>query len=270
MKMKGRLKMNYKFFVPDGNLMKREEFIEFYNNAYYQPEDNAKDNDKSVVHGLRRTERDEEGEIEILLKEGIKDKQDIIKILCWKTGGKQTDDCTVTTSYNRFINISEFAEFAINSSVATEDDAVEALKTIMRTENIGFTYAVTLLHFISQGRYPIYDKFAHIALLVIDSGSSFDCIIKDSELQGKGRGKNRKVEIPSNIDKNAADKNEKIKLAFEKYKENYIMRINRIFNMNYGKGINSDRTVGRALWVYGHLFNDKQTNRDRIARIRSK
>lgn len=76
MKMKGRLKMNYKFFVPDGNLMKREEFIEFYNNAYYQPEDNAKDNDKSVVHGLRRTERDEEGEIEILLKEGIKDKQD--------------------------------------------------------------------------------------------------------------------------------------------------------------------------------------------------
>ena len=40
--------------------------------------------------------------------------------------------------------------------------------------------------------------------------------------------------------------------------------------MNYGKGINSDRTVDRALWVYGHLFNDKQTNRDRIARIRSK
>ena len=47
-------------------------------------------------------------------------------------------------------------------------------------------------------------------------------------------------------------------------------RINRIFNMNYGEEMISDRTVDRALWVYGHLFNDKQTNRDRIARIRAK
>lgn len=257
--------MNNKFFDPDGNLIANEkEFIEFYHKAYYQSQD------KPVIPGLRRTTKSEEDKIDILLKEGIQDKQDIIKILCWKTGGKQIDDYSVKNANYTITIDNQFVEFVINRSVATDNDAVEALKTIMEVPNIGFTYAITLLYFMSKGRYPIYDKFAHIALLVIDSGSSLDCIIKDSELQGKGRGKNRKVEIPSNIDKNAADKNEKIQLAFDKYKENYIGRINKIFHMNCGNETNFDRTLDRALWVYGHLFNDKQTNRDRIARIRSK
>lgn len=257
--------MNNKFFDPHGNLMANEkEFIEFYHKAYYRSQD------KPVIPGLRRTDKDEEAKINFVLENGVKSKEDIIEILCWKTGGKQTDDYSVKNANYTITIDNQFVESVINSSVATDDDAVEALKTIMETENIGFTYAITLLYFMSKGRYPIYDKFAHIALLVIDSGSSFDCIIKDSELQGKGRGKNRKVEIPSNIDKNAADKNEKIQLAFDKYKENYIGRMNRIFHMNYGKEMISDRTLDRVLWVYGHLFNDKQTNRDRIARIRSK
>ena len=237
-----------KFYDPNGNQLNIEEFKNTYNQQY----------------------KFDDRYIESILQNGIQSRDDIIKILCWKIGGRQLDDYSVKNrNYTITIN-DQFVEFVINSSVATDDDAVEALKTIMEVPNIGFTYAVTLLYFMSKGQYPIYDKFAHIALLVIDGGSSFDCIIKDSELQGKGRGKNRKVEIPSNIDKTADDKNEKIKFAFDKYKENYIGRINRIFNMNYGEEMISDRTVDRALWVYGHLFNDKQTNRDRIARIRAK
>ena len=237
-----------KFYDPNENQLNIEEFINTYSQQY----------------------KFDDRYIEFILQNGIQSRDDIIKILCWKIGGRQVDDYSVK-NHNYTITINDqFVEFVINSSVVTDDDAVEALKTIMEVPNIGFTYAVTLLYFMSKGQYPIYDKFAHIALLVIDSGSSFDCIIKDSELQGKGRGKNRKVEIPSNIDKTADDKNEKIKFAFDKYKEHYIGRINRIFNMNYGKEMISDRTVDRALWVYGHLFNDKQTNRDRIARIRAK
>ena len=234
-----------KFYDKNGNELKREEFIKVYSQRY----------------------RFDDQCIESILQKGIQNREDIIKILCWKIGGKQIDNYSVQ-NYNHTITLDEqIINFVINSSVMTDDDAVEALKIIMEVPNIGFTYAVTLLYFISKGRYPIYDKFAHIALLMIDSNSSFDRIIKDDELLGTGKGKKRIVEVPSVIDKKVHNKNEKIKFAFDKYKENYIDRINRIFNMNYGEEKISDRTVDRALWVYGHLFNDNKTNRSRVEKL---
>ena len=142
--------MNNKFFDPDGNLISNEkEFIEFYHKAYYQSQD------KPVIPGLRRTTKSEEDKIDILLKEGIQDKQDIIKILCWKTGGKQIDDYSVKNANYTITIDNQFVEFVINRSVATDNGAVEALKTIMEVPNIGFTYAITMLYFMSKGRYPI-------------------------------------------------------------------------------------------------------------------
>lgn len=235
-----------KFYDVNGNELEREEFKKTYNQEY----------------------KFEEQDIESVLQNGIQSKEDIMKILCWKIGGKQIDNYSVQ-NYNHTITVNDqLIDFIINSNVTSDNDAVEALQTIMEVENIGFTYAITLLYFMSKGQYPIYDKFAHIALIMIDSDSPFDRIIKDSELLGTGRGKKRKVEIPSVIDKTASDKNEKIKFAFDKYKENYIDRINRNFNINYGKEKISDRTVDRALWVYGHLFNDNKKNQNRVEKLK--
>lgn len=236
-----------KFYDVNGNELERKEFIKTYSQEY----------------------KFEEQDIESILQNGIQSKEDVIRILCWKIGGKQISDYCVK-NYNHTITLNDqIINFIISSRVTTDDEAKKALKEIMKIDYIGFTYAVTLLHFMSQGQYPIYDKFAHIALLMIDSGSPFDRIIKDSELQGTGRGKKRKVEVPSIINKASSNSNEKIEFAFAKYKENYICRINKIFCTTYGKERNSDRTLDRALWVYGHLFNDNKKNQNRIQEIKS-
>ena len=236
-----------KFYDKNGNELEREEFIKTYSQEY----------------------KFEEQDIESVLQNGIQSKEDVIRILCWKIGGKQISDYCVK-NYNHTIKLNDqIINFIISTPVTTDDDAKKALKEIMKVDNIGFTYAVTLLHFMSQGQYPIYDKFAHIALIMIDGDSPFDRIIKDSELLGTGRGKNRQVEVPSVIDNTAADKNEKIEFAFDKYKENYVNRINTNFNMNYGKEKISDRTVDRALWIYGHLFNNNKKNQSRVGKLKS-
>ena len=74
--------------------------------------------------------------LNLFCQNGIQSRDDIIKILCWKIGGRQIDDYSVKNrNYTITIN-DQFVEFVINSSVATDDDAVEALKTIMEVPNI--------------------------------------------------------------------------------------------------------------------------------------
>ncbi len=241
-------KEDYRFFYPDGTEMAdKEEFIKFYSKAYYLNQDMLL-----------------EIEIENLLEAGIRNKQDILTILRWKIGGTEINDSTVKNQYLTITINDELEECVVNRCITSDEEALTALKKIMETDNIGFTYAITLLYFMSKGRYPIYDKFAHIALMIICDKSPFKSIIKDSELKGKGRGKKRIVNVPSDIDKKASDKDKKIEEAFEKYKENYIKPINDIFEIKHGEEMISDRTFDRALWLYGHLFNDNERNRRRV------
>ena len=51
----------------------------------------------------------------------------------------------------------------------------------MRVTGIGPVYLITLLYFISKGQYPIYDKFAHISLKMIEEKDcQFNSLIKDN------------------------------------------------------------------------------------------
>ena len=96
---------------------------------------------------------------------------------------------------------------------------------------IGTVYMITLLYFIKEGDYPIYDKYAMIAL---------DAIIEEKEPGSYIKYK----ELPSRKSKAFGN-------VIELYNEKYIEKIEKVF----GKEYYNCRKFDRALWVYGHLFN---------------
>ena len=112
---------------------------------------------------------------------------------------------------------------------------------------IGPVYAITLLYFQSQSEYPIYDKYAHIALLQLENPKPFCCEeshITDKALNVKCRSGSVNAET-----------------IWKEYLTNYVGPLKSLFNFEtiYRK----DRRLDRALWAYGHLFNDTESNKKR-------
>ncbi len=99
-------------------------------------------------------------------------------------------------------------------------------------KGIGPVYLITLLYFISGGKYPIYDQFAHFSLMGIEEGSSFD--------RKKFTEKDLRTEVSTEKD---------LETFFKSYQENYIKRLKNIFGEQW-----NHRDTDRALWVYGHLY----------------
>lgn len=234
---------NYVFYYPDGKEINcgdfkknRETFLNLYEQLYF-----------FLIRNIKL-----ENEIEKILKDGI-NKGDTEKIMLWKTGGKIKDGVLST----RYLKINMSYIYKIETTLMNKnncddlasvinknncDDLASVINYITNFDRVGFVYAVTLLHFVSKGKYPIYDKFAHIALKQISENSDFERIIKDSELEKE-------------IHKDNAKK------RFYEYQKHFIDRINDIFDTHYGEEESYDRRVDRALWVYGHLFNDNTTNK---------
>ena len=80
---------------------------------------------------------------------------------------------------------------------------------------LGTVYLLTLVYFISKGKSPIYDQFAHRALDALEKG-----------LKPKAQ------EVPKHTVPEKKSKN-----AFKWFGSHY-----------------KERKLDRALWVYGHLF----------------
>ncbi len=118
-------------------------------------------------------------------------------------------------------------------------EAKELFEEISKKDGIGSVYAITLLHFASCGEWPIYDKFAHLALLAIDQEREFPSIITDSEL-GKSFHSNAKR-------------------TFDDY-----MQYKNLLHTYFGDAYKKDRNIDRALWAYGHLFNESKENKNRM------
>ena len=115
-------------------------------------------------------------------------------------------------------------------------------KAIMR--GIGTVYLITLLHFITDGEFPIYDRFAMASLAVWKLKTSVkEDIITDKVVV-------RGCELPSK-DSNAA----KNILESGIYAD-YIKLLKEFCKANYGNENEwkANRDVDRALWVFGHFF----------------
>ena len=90
-------------------------------------------------------------------------------------------------------------------------------------KQFGTVYIITLIYFLSKGKYPIYDKFAHKAIMAIDSNRN-----------------PMDITVASPPDKSSVAK------VINMYTE-YYKKIEEIFG-----SYRLTRKQDQALWVYGH------------------
>lgn len=220
-----------KLYYPNGELIEDiNDFISFYGKAYYYVNRNLSLEDKVVS---------------FLTREGILEEDDYRDILIWKTGRKCSEDGgSITTRRNSVcINIACVSNVCCSIEKENELEFKEAIERLTDVDGVGVAIAITLVHFITKGKYPIYDKFSHIALIkALDDKSAFQDLISDKDLYKEFRTSRKLDYILEDYDKYVG----KMKLFEEKC------------------GIH-DRRVDRTLWTYGHLFNDIEANRHRYA-----
>ena len=100
-------------------------------------------------------------------------------------------------------------------------------------EGIGTIYLITLLYFISKGKYPIYDRFADLAIQAIIQKEKPGTKLNHKEPVTKGDNKFDTIYIDTI--KPFSKRIEKAFHSYDKYLKN--------------------RDLDRALWVYGHCFS---------------
>lgn len=124
--------------------------------------------------------------------------------------------------------------------------AYEKLINEHKIYNIGTVYTITLIYFLSKGKFPIYDKFAHIAAKAIYLNANPKDIYY-AEAPGKTEW-------------------QKVRNMYNEY----CWLLEQIFGT---KSIN--RQTDQALWVYGHskdkydgeIIFQKSKNKDKEYRI---
>ncbi len=216
------------FYYPDGTKIEdKAEFIRFYSRVYYYMNRDKKLEDK----------------IENILYSDVMSDTDIIDILGWKLGAYKVDyeEQKVMNQWTTLQVGGLIEEIKGNKKISGTE--CETLKKLIECNGIGPVYAITILYFLTNGAQPIYDRYAHIALKVIDESLDFKTIIYDNCL--------RKEFNPDLKD---------MEQLYSNYKEYYVQRLQKIFGDDYKKS----RSIDQALWTYGHLFNDTKTNQKKL------
>ncbi len=208
---------------------------------------------------------------------------DIFRILAWKTGkinhpesmktepniiynanwieGKE-DDKFVSLQIPYQKNVVEWVELEpivhslldIRKEYCSSKDSQSAWNSILSLANddknknamrgIGTVYLITLLHFITDGEVPIYDRFAMASLAIwkLKNDQKELCITDKSVIRG--------CKLPSKDTKAA------IKILESGIYSDYIHLLNEFCKVNYGNENEwkTNRDVDRGLWVFGHYF----------------
>ena len=279
-------------FIPDeGNIINKP--IEKYS-EYYFKNDNK---DEIFYTKYDRTEISVENKIFYRLKEEW-DEEYLKTILAWKAGKinhSQSSESNIVYAEGWKVNqtikmrsqdpVSADGFKSITDAIIgvrntynnseTKEKANEAWESLINLANgrepynglekymkgIGTVYLLTLFHFITEGEYPIYDRFAMASLVAW-------------KLHQLKNG----IKIPRGSIINVGSLPEK-KDAGNLMKENsmykkYIGLLNEFCSSIYGEGneekwkfriedgkiknYDDARNVDRALWVYGHFFDVRQ------------
>ena len=178
-------------------------------------------------------DRELEDEVMKILENDTWSSDDIIKVLCWKMGASNSSSNGEKRVKGRWreVEVGRLID-KIQGVKKISDNPEETLQILMEPKGIGAVYAVTLLFFMSKGKYPIYDKYAHMALDAIETGKQPGDEIPYKELPTAPKSIMEKV-------------------------DEYAARIKNIF----GKNALADRDVDRALWAYGHSFIEAKKER---------
>lgn len=226
-------------YMPSGaEITCPEKFIDFYSEAYfYDP----------ATRDLKLESRMEE-----ILKSDTWSRRDVMDILRWKLGATSWDYESEMV-YHRWgaidahdLNDRIFGQGKDTVSKSFSQEKPEKLfEKYLGASGIGPVYAITLLYFQSQSEYPIYDKYAHIALLQLENPKHFCCeesLITDKALNEKFHSGSVNAET-----------------IWKEYLTNYVGTLKSLFDFEtvYRKS----RRLDRALWAYGHLFNDTESNK---------
>lgn len=209
----------FHFFYPNGvESTSKEDFIDFYSRLYYYENRNL----------------DLENAVEEALADSELSAEDIVNIMCWKTGGKCINEDDKIKVKSRYITIDTtpiVKRIEGNKKKVLNELEENPLNELTEISGIGNVYGITLLYFLSCGDYPIYDIYAHLALIAIDTPDfKFNSTIKDPP-----------------------------EITWQKYQEEYLDGLKR----NFGNDGYKDRKVDQALWTYGHLFRDNDKNKHR-------
>ncbi len=236
------------------------DFVEKYSSLYFIGSPDFK---SAKGKKVGKTSRDVEDVIIEILNNGIQADSDVIKILAWKLGKIRQEESVKDNfeyykdwsedqlhgkSYGHELELADAAgtirgEFTClrEQSLVSFEEAQKVfgrLKEIFDTKDtkgIGTTYLLTLLYFVSGGKYPIYDRFAAMAVKAITG----DC------------KPGSEVSIDSLPDKS---KTKDIVMSEDSFYRQYINALNKVFE-NYEDGdIARKRNIDQALWVYGHAF----------------
>lgn len=251
-----------------------DSFIEQYAEAYYYPENG--EIDQPLIKGLSRCSQYPEKEIDHVLKNGIKNEEDVVHILAWKIGKIAHKKCaeenrffyscdwsdlkdydnwarnssTIQLRKNQF-PIKEIAEYVLVNLNHWEEDieqnnwfgVLEDLNKAKREKGwkgLGTVYCITLLYFISMGKYPIFDQFADKALDVISQNKEEFPNTDDKKYEP----------IPSDLPTKDEKKMGELKERYKRYCKK-IETLKSQLSDRYRDPQN--RGLDRALWVYGHI-----------------
>ena len=199
---------------------------------------------------------------------------DIFRILAWKTGKinhPDSKDTNPTIQY--YENWKEGEKLQIPYQIVVEWDKFEpiyggikdirkkyceskdcnsAWKSIWKLANddknkdtmrgIGTVYLITLLHFITDGELPIYDRFAMASLAI------WKLKREKTELNITDESVIRGCKLPS--------KKEAENILDSGIYVDYKRLLKEFCKANYGNEYEwkKNRDVDRALWVFGHFF----------------
>ena len=241
----------------------KKEFVQLYEDSYYLDKGTV----GQIAPNAAGSRHFVEDRIDSILINGIQSKMDVIFILAWKMSkfvqsesqsnpvyakdweilqDLGEDDITPELCVERYGNSFEIGKIAVSVFAALpvlKQAAQESWQHLLNRLNhlvgglygLGPVYLITLMYFVSQGLYPIYDQFAMMAL----------CAIRDGKKPGEKvdyKGLPSVVELLENDDPDFGYQ-QYIDLLYATFSEEELFE--------NGKPC---RSVDRALWVYGHYF----------------
>ncbi len=248
-----------KYFTIEGKsvIFDKDSFINEYQNCYYL--DNGENGVPKHTHFSRISANCKvaENEIERILNDGILSKDDVNLLLAWKIGGidhkksmqensvqfisswggEDSSSVLVNNGLSQFrcskdlfdkfcseiVRISKSYQGKYDSDI--RNDIIKEIESAIESANVlglGAVYILTLLYFITRGQSPIFDRCAYRAVKAIYR----EMKVKDIWYENPSSS-----EAP------------------------YIIRIINDYEWYLSKIFGTkciDRSVDRALWVYGH------------------
>lgn len=239
------------FYDMNGNELSKDRFIDYFSSCYFEKDEDVK--------RIRCSNEIVENAIENILKNGFQTKEDVIAVLAWKTGKLShtskmisakspfhyhknwfnEDDFSVRFYGKTAVCLTGFADKVLNLQGSFYDQSSQTILQNLCSsapDGIGTVYLITFLFFLSHGEYPIYDRFADIAL---------QAILENKQPSGNIQYSALPTKKDKDFDSICSEKGRYGK---------YIRDLITVFGENY----KNNRKIDQALWVYGHQFQNKK------------